>query len=234
MTTASPGSAGISQQGPNDHSNAFNATAFLVKQLQAQVESMMPVQVTAVHPGSGSPPAVGTVDVQLLVSQIDGAGNVAQNGIVYGLPYFRLQGGPWAIIIDPAQNDFGFIIAADRDITSVKANPGIQAPGSPRKYSYSDGIFLSCPFGTTVPAGTFVFKADGTWTLTDQFGNVLNGSSSGITATPVSGGSFAVNGNITATGTIIGGFGGPDQVGLTTHEHPTAATGSPSPPTPGT
>lgn len=234
MTQASPGQSGYSQQGPNDHSDEFNAIAFLVQQLIAQIESAMPVQVTAVHAGSGSPPPAPTVDVQLLVSQIDGNGNVVQNGVVYGLPVFRLQGGPWAIVIDPAPNDFGWIIAADRDITPVKATPGIQAPGSPRKYSYSDGIFLPCPFGGAVPAGTFYFKADGTWTLTDKNGNVLQGTSSGITATPASGGNFVIDGNLRVTGTVIGGYGGADQVGLTTHEHPTAATGAPSPPTPGT
>ena len=212
--TSTPGSAGYSQQGPNDHSSEFNRVAFLTKQFIAKIESMMPVQVVTVHPGSGSPPAGGTVDVQLLVSQIDGSGNVVQNGIVYGVPFFRLQGGPWAIIIDPAANDFGFIVTADRDITAVKANPGIQAPGSPRKYSYSDGIFVPCPFGGAPPVGTFVFNADGTWVLTDKFENVLQGSSSGIAVTTSAGGDFTVNG-----------------ISVTKHTHAvTAAPGETGPP----
>ena len=37
-----------------------------------------------------------------------------------------------------------------------------------------------------------------------------------------------------ATGNITAGHGGGDSVGLQTHEHPTAAAGAPSPPTPGT
>lgn len=47
-------------------------------------------------------------------------------------------------------------------------------------------------------------------------------------------GDTATQGNMVATGGIVAGFGGPDQVGVQTHQHPTAAVGAPSPPTPGT
>lgn len=57
---------------------------------------------------------------------------------------------------------------------------------------------------------------------------------SGVTLVLPSGGTLAITGNITATGEITRGYGGSDQVTLGQHEHPTAATGSPSPPTPGT
>ena len=43
-----------------------------------------------------------------------------------------------------------------------------------------------------------------------------------------------INGALTATGNITAGTGTGDQVSLQTHKHPTAATGSPSSPTPGT
>ena len=227
--TANQGSIGASQQGPNDASSLFNMVAFAVRQMMAQLDTMKLVQVTAVNPGGGSPPVAGTVNVQLLVSEVDGNNNVTQQGIVNKIPYFRLQGGPWAIVIDPAVGDFGYVICADRDISSVKNNPGIQPPASLRKYNVSDGIYIGGCLNT-VPAATLWLKSDGTWVLTDKPGNVLKGDSNGITATPVGGGAFAVNGNITATGSIIAGKGGADQVGLQTHTHPSNG----SPPTPGT
>jgi hypothetical protein len=69
-------------------------------------------------------------------------------------------------------------------------------------------------------------------TFADAHGNTLAMTSAGIAITSTS--PIVVNGNLHVTGTVIGGFGGVDQVGLQTHEHPTAASGSPSPPTPGT
>ena len=42
------------------------------------------------------------------------------------------------------------------------------------------------------------------------------------------------DGNLSTPGKVVQGQGTPDQIGLGTHMHPTAATGSPSPPTPGT
>ena len=227
--TATSGSIGAGQQDPEDSNSEFWVISFIVRQIMAQLETMLPVQVVTFHAGSGSPPAPGTVDVQLLVSQVDGAGNAVPQGIVYGVSCFRLQGGPWAIVIDPAANDFGFLIAASRDVSNVVKNPGIQGPGSSRKYRYSDGTYLGGALNQ-VPKATIWGKSDGTLNITDAKGNVLQTSSSGFAMT----GNLAVTGNITATGTIIAGNGTADQVGLQTHEHPTAGSGAPSPPTPGT
>lgn len=232
--TANQGSIGAGQQEPIDSNSEFWVISFIVKQMMAQLETMIPVQVSAVHAGQGSPPAAGTVDVQLLVSTIDGQGNATQPGIVYGLPYFRAQGGPWAIILDPGENDFGWIIGASRDISNVVKNPGIQVPGSSRKYSYSDGIYVGGCLND-VPAATLWLKSDGTWVLTDKPGNVLEGTNSGITATPVSGGFFNVNGTIKATGDVIGNSG-TSQVSLVNHltSGVTTGSGESGPPVPGT
>jgi hypothetical protein len=245
--TADAGSIGAGQQEPLDSNSWFYVTRFIVEQMMARLETAMPVQVTAIHPGSGTPPAAGTVDVQLLVSLLDGAGNVTQQGIVYGLPYYRPQGGKWSIILDPAVNDYGLIVSASRDASNVVKNPGIQSPGSTRKYSFSDGFYFG-GFLNQVSDAYVWLKTDGTLKIADSKGNVLETSSSGFVFTgnvKVTGtleatqlqtddDGLTVTGNISATGTITAGQGGADQVGLQTHEHPTAAAGAPSPPTPGT
>ena len=232
-------SAAIGQLTPYDANTPITTAAFLARQIVAMLNVMKPVQVVAVHPGSGSPPAAGTVDVQLLVSQLDGAGNATAQGIINRLPYFRFQGGPWAVICDPAVNDYGFIVCADRDISSVaaaasKGNSLMVNPGSYRKYSVSDGIYVGGCFNA-VPAGYVWLKADGTWTLNDKPGNVLQGDANGITATPISGKPFKVVGNLQVTGTIASGEGGGDQVSLQTHTHSGVQTGggTSGPPTPG-
>lgn len=184
--TADSGSIGAGQQDPEDSTSEFAVAVFIVRQMMALLETMMPVEVTNFHPGTGSPPSAGTVDVQLLVSQLDGAGNAVKHGVVYGLPCFRMQGGPWAVVCDPAVNDFGVIISAARDISKVVANPGVQVPGSLRKYSYSDGVYFGGTFNQ-VPAASVWLKSDGSMQITDKFGNQIASSSTGLTMTDING-----------------------------------------------
>ena len=198
--TATQGSVGSGQQFPEDSNSDFDVIAFIVSQMLAELETMMPVQVTAVHVGSGSPPASGTVDVQLLVSLLDGSGNAVQQGIIYGLPYFRLQGGQWAVVIDPDVKDFGYIIGASRDISNVIKTPGIANPASYRKYSFSDGIYMGGCLNA-VPAATLWLKSDGTFALKDKPGNTVAGTSDGLSLNGVT---IDRSGNIATTGTISG------------------------------
>jgi hypothetical protein len=234
--TATSGSVGAGQQEPEDGNSDFYVAKFIIEQLQAQIEIAMPVEVVAVHPGTGSPPSPATVDVRILVSQLDGAGNAVPAGIVYGVPCHRLQGGPWALILDPAANEFGYIIAASRDISSVVKNPGVQAPGSWRKYSYSDGVYFGGILNG-VPAATFWFKTDGTFVLTDKYGNVLESTPSGL--------NFSVGGIpiLSLTSSLANfavGVKAPDFITSTLasyagHTHPVPdAPGESGPPTTGT
>jgi hypothetical protein len=91
---------------------------------------------------AGGEAAVGSVSVQPLVNQIDGSGNVTPHGTVYALPYFRLQGGSSAIIIDPVAGDLGVAIFCDRDISSAKRTKGQANPGSRRMFDMADGLYI--------------------------------------------------------------------------------------------
>jgi len=239
-----PGSTGVGQQQPSDSNSDFTTLQFIIKQAMALVDTIKPCTVTAVHAGAGSPPAAGTVDVQLLLNLLDGAGNSTAQGIVYGVPYFRLQGGPWAIICDPVAGDVGFIGCSDRDLSSLKSAAASGSakqvnPGSQRRHNASDGIYLG-GFLNKVPAATIWLKPDGTFQITDKPGNVLESSASGLTLTPAGSGGLLVNGYIHATGEVVRGFGGGDSVTLGEHTHvqPNDSAGDVEmpvmPPTPGT
>lgn len=220
-------SAGYGQQRPTDSNDEFNAISFMARQIVERLNTMKPVKVVAVHPGSGSPPATGTVDVLPLVNQVDGNNNATPHGVVYGLQFLRLQSGLGAVISDPQVDDIGFVVCADRDISNVTRTRAQANPGSGRKYDLADGIYIGGILND-VPTQYVWFSATGL-KIADSNGNVLEMSSSGITFT----GNVKVT-NISASGTVIAGFGTGDQVNLQTHVHPTAATGAPSPPTPGT
>ena len=195
--------------------------------------------------------------MQPLVNLVDGAGNKTEWATIFSVPFFRLQGGPWAVICDPGQGDTGYVAFADRDISALKSQtPGQLLPSNPssfRKYDPADGIYVGGILNA-VPKATWWLKPDGTLQVTDALGNAIQTSASGFLFTgnvKVAGTleatkiqtddqGLTVTGNLSATGAITAGKGGPDSVTLQGHQHtqgvdsagdteaPTAA------PTPGT
>ena len=221
---------GYGQLQPQDSGTDLNATSYIVRQMMATLSVMKLVKVTAVHPGSGTPPVAGTVDVQLLVNQVDGNGNPVKHGTVYGLPYFRL-GSTWQVVIDPVVGEYGYIVCADRDSSLVISNKGGQQnPGSFRQYDIADGIYMG---GIGVlngaPKASLYLKSDGTVILTDQNNNVLQSTNSGwnlgvggTTVMSISSSGINITGTITSTGDITAG-----SISLENHIHPVSVPSTP-------
>ena len=82
------------------------------------------------------------MDVQPLVNQVDGASNSTAHNVLNHLPYFRLQGGADAVIIDPKVGDIGIAVFASRDISAVSSAKKRSNPGSSRQLSMSDGLYI--------------------------------------------------------------------------------------------
>jgi phage baseplate assembly protein gpV len=119
----------------------FDVLEFVFRQMSAKLRTSTIVKVVAVYNNGGVEP-VGAVDVQPLVQQVDGIGNVTSLPVLYGLPYMRLQGGANAIILDPQVGDLGIAIFADRDTSAAAAAKDQAPPGSARRHSLSDGLYL--------------------------------------------------------------------------------------------
>lgn len=232
-TTAKPGSIGAGQQDPFDSSSEFTVAAFIVRQIVSLLDTMKLVKVVAVH-GGGLTARPGTVDVQLLVNQVDGAGNATPHGIVYGVPWLRVQGGTGAFVVDPVVGDVGYVVVSDRDISSVKSaaendkDPQVN-PGSLRKYNVADGVYVGALFGKAptqyvaiIEGGIKIADKSGNVVelttsgvkVTDKTGNVIEGSSAGIVLTPSGSlpvkvvGNLVVTGNIQLGGTVLAQAGG--------------------------
>lgn len=172
------------QWSPNDDTSDFNAILFLVRQTLGLISTATLVQVKAVtNAGEVSP--VGTVDVLPLVNLLDGLGNSSVHGKLYKLPYFRLQGGLNAVIMDPQVNDLGIAIFADRDISSVKANKAQSNPGSRRRFDMADGLYIG-GFLNAQPTQYVRFNTEGI-RLIDVNGNKLEMTSAGIKMTDLNG-----------------------------------------------
>lgn len=117
------------------------------------------VKVMAVTNSGGVSP-VGFVDIMPMVGQVDGSGNAVPHATIYHCPYFRLQGGTNAIIIDPQVGDLGWAGFADRDISSAVANKGPANPGSRRMFDMADAVYWGGMLNGT-PTQYIAFSSSG-------------------------------------------------------------------------
>lgn len=182
MTTAE--NIGYGQQSPYDSNDEFNRMAFIIRQMMARMSTMKLVRVEAVH-SNGAVAAAGTVDVLPLVNQIDGNNNATPHGTVYGVPWWRLQGGANAIICDPAVGDIGYVVVSDRDISAVKSSKDQANPGSARKFNLADGVYVGGILNDA-PDQYVAFGANGV-SVVDRNGNTIVTTATGMTLTDVNG-----------------------------------------------
>ena len=175
------------QQSPTDTTDEFNATRAIAKALMSRMSTCTLVKIVSVTNSGGLSP-VGFVDVQPLVNQIDGAGQSTPHGILHHLPYFRLQGGTNAVILDPVAGDIGICVFADHDISSA-VNAKAQAnPGSKRRFDMADGLYIGGVLNGT-PVQYVQFTVSGI--------NVVS-----PTAITIKAPAITLDGPVTATSTI--------------------------------
>jgi hypothetical protein len=146
-------------QRPESGASQFNAMSYLIEQIINRVATTTLVKVIRVTNSGGVSP-VGFVDVQPMVHQLDGNGGIMPHGIIHHIPYFRLQGGTDAIILDPKDGDIGICVFAHNDISGVKASGKAAAPGSFRRYDMADGLYIGGVLNGT-PAQYLAFTASG-------------------------------------------------------------------------
>ena len=120
---------------------AYNESLFMVNQILGKLQTATLVEVVSCT-NTGGLAAVGTVNVKPLVNQVDGKGNAMPHVTIYNIPYFRIQGGTDAVIIDPKTGDIGICVFANRDISKVKATKKQANPASNRRFSFSDGLYI--------------------------------------------------------------------------------------------
>ena len=214
------------QLGLQGNTSETNVMAFIIAQVLGLVRTGTPVKVMAVH-GGGVGPAP-TVDVLPLVNQIDNDGKPTPHGVIYQIPYFRIQGGTDAIIIDPKVGDIGMAAFASHDISSVKANKDQANPGSRRRFDMADGMYFGGLLNGT-PVQYLQFTSSGINAvspskITCTAPNVeIDASTQCKVVSPDIEfvGNTKVTGNLTITGTTLG-----NGVNLNTHEHSGVQTGT--------
>lgn len=147
------------QQKPASTWGEFNNIAFMVQQALGKMQTATLVRIEACTNAGGLSP-VGFVDVTPLVNQLDSQGTPTPHTTIHNVPYFRLQGGANAIIIDPQKGDIGVCVFASRDISKVKSTKKQANPGSFRKYDFADGLYMGGMLNGT-PSQYVQFNAEG-------------------------------------------------------------------------
>jgi len=133
--------------------------SYLINSMLAKVRTTMPCQIKKVANNGGLSP-IGYVDILPLVQQVDGSGVAYDNGIIFNVPYIRIQGGANAVIIDPQVGDIGLAAFCDRDISRVKKTKAQAAPNSRRKHDMSDAVYLGAIIAAA-PTQYIQFNDDG-------------------------------------------------------------------------
>lgn len=129
------------QQQPSSTWGEFNNLMFVIQQALGKLSTSTLVRVEAcTNNGALSP--IGFVDITPLVNQMDGQSTPTPHTTIYNVPYFRLQGGTNAVIIDPVPGDIGMACFASRDITKIKSTRKQGNPGSMRQFSMADALYV--------------------------------------------------------------------------------------------
>jgi hypothetical protein len=131
----------VANQTPPNVASDYALTAFIVNQLMSGMATATIVKVVKCT-NEGGVAASGFVDVQPLVNMMTGDRTAVPHGVLYSLPYSRLQGGANAVILDPQPGDLGIAVFASRDISAVKKTKGQANPGSSRQYNLADGMYV--------------------------------------------------------------------------------------------
>lgn len=119
----------------------YNQLLFVIQQALAKMQTATLVKIQSCSNDGGLSP-VGTVNVVILVNQVDADGNAIPHTTIYNVPYLRIQGGANAVILDPQPGDIGVAVFASRDISRVKSTQTAANPGSGRQYDFSDALYL--------------------------------------------------------------------------------------------
>ncbi len=192
---------------PSHNNSEFNRTAFQAQQMKAKTRTMIPVRVVKVYKQDGKTEAkrgevagAGFVDVQPVVSQVDGAGTRMDHTTVYHIPFTRAYGGDFAIISDPVKGDIGYIHAADRDISVFKdqirqGDEKLVLPASQRRHDMTDSLYMGGVLNktpkqylTASDSGITITSGAGSVTITAKNGNkVVLDNSGNVQVTPGSG-----------------------------------------------
>ena len=195
----------------NSGASEFNALSFMMEQMiKGMVNTAIPVRVdSCTKPGVGG--AAGNVSATPLVMQRGADGKGLQPVSLPQLPYYRVQAGTAAVVLDPQPGDIGLAVFSQQDASNVKEGTSepVQA-GSFRCFDMSDGFFVSCHYGQTPTTyihldpetGEVTVKAPTKITLDAPTIELKGSLQMGNAAGSGTGDTMKITGNLDVTGSV--------------------------------
>ena len=165
-----------------------NAMDFIIRQtVRNSVNTTLPVLVMKTYPG-GTGGAAGYVDIKPLICQTDSRGRALPPSEIYHVPYFRLQSGVAAVVLDPVPGDIGIGVFAQSDSSALSqgATAPVQ-PGSWRSFDQADAFYVG-GFLNKKPSLWIELTQDGKININASGGIKINAPSVDITGDMISGG----------------------------------------------
>lgn len=199
----------------------YNKIDFQIQQTLMKMQTATLVKVVA-STSAGDLASPGTVNVTPLVNQTDAVGNSTPHTTIFNVPYLRLQNASGdGLIIDPAIGDIGFCLFASRDISKVISSLGQAPPGSNRRYSYADAMYIGLGVSKQTPTQYIRFSASGI--------EIVSPVAITIKAPQINlqGEVNQTNGTITAQTDVVAGSG---SISLVNHQHTSESVGDPTSP----
>lgn len=159
------------QNTPTSDTTEFNAREFHIKQLlQAMnIATIVRVEKNTVNGDVGP---VGMMDVTPMVHMVDGVMQKSEHGQIKKIAYARMQAGNKAIIMDPKPGDLGLVVFADRDTSVVRKTRKASLPGSRRRNSMADGVWVMSLLGDK-PESYIQFMDDGSIAISPDAGHTV-------------------------------------------------------------
>lgn len=143
----------------SDSSGDHAALSFLVKMMTNRIATTTLVQIVKVY-SAGELAPVGVVDVLPMIHQVDSEMNPTPHGVIHSVPYFRMQGGVNAVIMDPVVDDIGIAVFCSRDIKQTTRTRQPSAPASRLVFSWSDALYIGGVLNG-VPSQYLMFNSTG-------------------------------------------------------------------------
>ena len=198
----------IPSYNPADIDDEAGFFEFIIKKTLSKIQKMTPAKIVSYDRQKNR--AV----VQPLTYDITSTGGTLPMDTIPNIPVLTLSGGGFIFSFPVAENQTGWLISADRDISVFKQILNFFTPATLRRHQYEDGIFIPDNInGFNIAEGdesaVILTSSDGTTKITVQNGAV-NISASSINII----GNVNVEGEIIATGDILGA-----NISLSTHTH---------------
>lgn len=209
---SSDNSEAYGQQGDDTHLDPSIAMRFMIQQMLNGMQTVALVKIEKVNSPGGIEP-VGTVDVRPLVHQMTGNRQSVMHGVIYDIPYFRLQGGVNAVVLDPQAGDIGICVFCSQDSSSAIAVKDFANPNSYRRFDWADGLYLG-GFLNAVPEQYVQFAEDGIHLVSPQK-IVLRAPSIDLQGDVTASSSITAEGDISSASDVKTGT-----ISLKTHVHP--------------